>query len=100
MKKLLITFILFCPLLAMASVQEFIEPRVEGLRMDACLYWGEDCKQKAADYFCLKNDFSKSIHWRLDIGIGEKEPTKMLVSKKICASDRCSAFSTIVCYKR
>lgn len=85
--------------LVMADVNEFIEPRFEGLRVDRCLSWGIDCDEPAAYNWCLEKGFAKAVYWELDHNVGTREPTKMLSSKQICNKPGCDAFKTIVCYK-
>ena len=82
-----------------AEVMEFNEPRVEGLRMDRCLTWGETCDLPAANAWCMKHDFVKAIYWEMDNNIAQNEPTKMLLSKQICNKSGCDGFKVIVCYK-
>ncbi len=96
--------LLLCALLplscsVMADVKEYIEPRVEGLRMDRCLTWAKDCDAPAAYNWCLEKGYAKAIYWELDNNIGKEQPTKMIKSKKICNNPGCDAFKTIVCYK-
>lgn len=81
-----------------ADVQEFKEPRVEGLRMDRCLSWGSECNEPAAYSWCLEKGYTKAIYWEIQDNIGKTQPTKMLKSKAICNKSQCDAFKTIVCY--
>ena len=82
-----------------ADVREFKEPRVEGLRMDRCLSWGEECNEPAAYSWCLENGYTKAIYWEIEDNIGKAQLTKMLKSKAICNKQQCDAFKVIVCYK-
>lgn len=82
-----------------SQVKEFKEPRVEGLRMDRCLTWGNECDEPAAYKWCLEKGFSKAIYWEIDNNIGQKQPTKMLKSKEICNKPDCDGMKLIVCYK-
>lgn len=100
MNKLILILTLFYSTISMAKVEEFVTPRVEGLRMDACLYWAKDCEGVAAAKWCSIKGYEKAIYWDMDIGVGRKEPTKMLIDKKICSTEGCSAFATIVCYSK
>ena len=84
---------------AASELKEFKEPRVEGLRMDRCLTWGEECDEPAAYKWCLDKGFSKAIYWELENNIGRTQPTKMLKSKEICNKSVCDAMKLIVCYK-
>jgi len=84
---------------ASSEVREFKEPRVEGLRMDRCLTWGEECDEPAAYSWCLEKGYSKAIYWELESNVGQRQPTKMLKSKQICNNSGCDAMKVIVCYK-
>lgn len=90
--------ILFSPL-SFSKVEEFIEPRVEGLKMDRCLTWGKTCGKPAANEWCIQHNYTKSIYWEFSSNIDKKQPTKMLLSKGICNAQSCDSFKTIVCYK-
>ncbi len=85
---------------AAAKVEEFIEPRVEGLRMDVCLSWSKkgSCGKSAAHEWCLQKGYTQVIHWEVDSNVGIKIPTKLLLSKEICNKETCDAFKVIVCY--
>lgn len=98
MKKYLFLLLLLSSFTA-AEVNEFIEPRIEGLRVDRCLSWAKDCDEPAAYNWCLGKGFAKAIYWELEHNVGSREPTKMLSSKQICNKSVCDAFKTIVCYK-
>lgn len=84
---------------AIADVKEFIEPRVDGYRMDSCLSFSKDCIEPAATQWCKNHGFSKAIYWKTSGDIGHISPTIMLNSKQICRKAYCHAFDTIVCYK-
>lgn len=98
-KNFIVWTILSLSAIASAEVNEYIEPRVEGLRMDRCLTWGKDCEEPAAYNWCLQKGYAKAIYWELENNIGQHQPTKMLDSKAICNKPGCDAFKTIVCYK-
>lgn len=91
--------LLFLSAFVSAEVNEYIEPRIEGLRMDRCLTWGKDCDEPAAYNWCLEKGYAKAIYWEIEGNIGKNQPTKMLKSKAICDQSGCDAFKTIVCYK-
>ena len=94
-----LTCLLILSLQAASEVKEFKEPKVEGLRMDRCLTWAEECDEPAAYKWCLEKGFSKAIYWELENNIGRTQPTKMLKSKQICNKSVCDAMKVIVCYK-
>jgi hypothetical protein len=98
-RNVILCALLFFSAFASSDVSEYIEPRVEGLRMDRCLTWGKGCDEPAAYKWCLKKGYSKAIYWEIEGNVGQNQPTKMLKSKAICNKPGCDAFKTIVCYK-
>ena len=98
MRFLFMVLILFSQY-SLSKVEEFVEPRVEGLRMDRCLTWAKQCDKPAANEWCIQHNYTKSIYWEISNNIAEKQPTKMLLSKGICNAPSCDAFKTIVCYQ-
>lgn len=102
MKALSLTLALIITLLfinqAFAMVEEYRKPRINGLRLDACLIWGKQCKKKAANKWCENAGNEKSSHWELDKGIGASQPTITFEGKEICSEPKCDAFKVIVCY--
>lgn len=99
LKLILIGAFLCVSPFALASVEEYKEPRTEGLRLDRCLTWGKECDEPAAYRWCFEKGYSKAIYWELEHNIGVSQPTKMLSSKQICNKPGCDAFKVIVCYK-
>ncbi len=100
--KSLLTLIILLSLsrYAIADVKEFVEPKVDGYRMDSCLSFSKDCIKPAAMQWCRNHGFSKAIYWETSTdGVGHISPTIMLNSKEICRKAYCHAFNTIVCYK-
>lgn len=82
-----------------SDVEEYIEPRIDGYRLDACLTFSKTCHEPAANRWCTDNSYSRSIYWEISDDIGHIDPTKTLVGKEVCDKAYCHAFDTIVCYK-
>ena len=50
------------------------DPRVGNLRVDACLYWGDQCNQAAADAVCRQNNFLKATDGGFDVDFNSDDP--------------------------
>jgi hypothetical protein len=80
--------------------RRFDNPMVEhgkmdpGLPLDWCLYWGKDCGQPAADYYCKKKGFQKAVDYKKEKSIGK---TKFLKTGDVCNNSSCDGFEFIVC---
>lgn len=95
---ILILLFSFIPLNAFADVEEFVRPRIEGVRLDWCLSYGSDCGEEVAYKWCIENNYSKPLFWEIDKDIGVTEPTATLNSRESCFKNGCDGFKTIVCY--
>lgn len=71
-------------------------PTIDGMRVDRCLRWAEDCDQPAADAFCAANG-----HWKAESFAWEYTgPTRTLGDGLVCEDpSSCGAFSSIQCLK-
>ncbi len=85
---------------ASSDVEEFIQPQIDGIRLDWCLTFSADCGEPVAYKWCIDNGYSKPIYWDKDKNIGEHTPTTMLNSRGTCYNKNCDGFSTIVCYRK
>jgi len=85
---------------AISDVEEFIQPQLDGMRLDWCLTNGSDCGEPVAYKWCISNGYSKPILWEKDKEIGEQTPTIMLNSRDTCYNKNCDGFSTIICYRK
>lgn len=85
---------------ALSDVEEFIQPQIDGMRLDWCLTFGSDCGEPVAYKWCISNGYSKPIFWEKAKSIGEHTPTTMLNSRDTCYNKSCDGFSTIVCYRK
>lgn len=73
--------------------RRFVEPRINGKRVDRCLNWGENCEQPAADNFCRQKGFSAATAFEFD----NMRPTLVAGDDKVCNEDMCQGFTTITC---
>ena len=81
-----------------SDVEEYVQPRIDGIRLDWCLNYGSDCGEEVAYKWCIVNNYSKPIYWEIDKNIGIYEPTSTLNSRESCFESSCDGFKTIVCY--
>ena len=99
-KYLITTLFLTVSFSAASDVEEFIQPKIDGVRLDWCLTPGADCGEPVAYKWCISNGYSKPILWEKDKDIGELTPTTMLNSRDTCYSNKCDGFNTIICYRK
>ena len=85
---------------ALSDVEEFIQPHIDGMRLDWCLSYSADCGEQVAYKWCINHGFNKPIYWLMDKNIGEQSPTITLNSRESCYKKTCSSFQTIICYKK
>lgn len=48
-----------------ADAVAFLNPMAKGVPIDHCLRWGKQCNQEAADSFCERNGFKRSVAFSL-----------------------------------
>ncbi|MGH1352021.1 MAG: hypothetical protein ACRBBN_14610 [Methyloligellaceae bacterium] len=76
----------------------FVKPEWKGNRLDWCLEWGRQCGKPAADAFCKQKGFSPSAKsFEIDRKIGNRSPTKVISTGKVCSRPSCDGFQVIVC---
>ena len=85
---------------AYSDVQEFIQPQVDGVRLDWCLSWGADCGEPVAYKWCINQGYNKPIYWEKEKNIGAENPTTMINSRDTCYKKSCDGFRTIICYRK
>ncbi len=71
----------------------FINPQVNGKRVDNCLHWAAQCGKPAADYFCRLKGFESAR----DFQTARFRPTLVLGDNQECDADTCVGFTRIVC---
>ncbi len=75
----------------------FLNPTLDGYRLDWCRSWGRDCGKLAADAFCRRKGFQEAAEWEEDYDIGARTPTRIISSGKICSDRGCDGFKMIRC---
>jgi hypothetical protein len=69
-------------------------PGGDGVRLDWCLEWANNCGQPAADAFCKSKGKAKAINFTQKPNAGL---TVVISNKKICNAPACAAFASITC---
>ncbi len=73
--------------------QNFIDPTVDGERVDLCLEWAAQCGKPAADAFCRQSGFRRSTSFSVAENIGRTR----LITGAICNDWFCDGFKNIQC---
>jgi len=77
----------------------FHNPRINGVRLDWCRRWGKQCGRPAANAFCRRRGYSRSIAHRQAVNIGRWTQTRIIATGQICARDFCDGFRRITCIR-
>jgi hypothetical protein len=101
MKSILILISLVIGLTSSAmageKTQVFTKPKHKsGMRLDWCLYWGDECGKPAADYFCKTKGYEHARDYPISSGISEM--TYVAGDDKECGPG-CDSFAAIRCVK-
>lgn len=73
---------------------EFDAPMVDGVALDICREWGNNCNKPAADLFCQRQNFVESETFQI---ANDQPPTRIITSGKLCEEKSCDRFSWIKC---
>jgi len=82
------------------KLARFDNPKWNGERLDACLYWADKCGQPVADEFCRKNGYSSAGKdaWHITPRV---KRTIVIMTGQICETGKnnpnCGAFDFIEC---
>jgi hypothetical protein len=78
-----------------SASRTFINPTIDGIRVDRCLTWGTNCGEPAASAFCRKKGFARATDWKWQ----GTSKTIIPSSGKICVASLfpCGGFTRIVC---
>jgi len=69
-------------------------PKVNGMALDYCMKWAQNCGKPAADAWCQMNGYSESINYILKRGA---PPTRNISTGKICNKSYCGRIVEIKC---
>ena len=82
---------------ALRATDTFSNPSVGGNRLDACLHWGVECGQAAANEFCKTKGFTGAKSFAYAYDIGAQTPTLVMGDNKVCNAASCDGFASIAC---
>jgi len=80
-----------------AGAKTFVNPSVEGYRVDWCQTLGVGCGKPAADAFCRLQGLTQSTSHVVARHIGAQSPTRTLGAGEICNAPECDGFKSITC---
>jgi hypothetical protein len=69
------------------------DPTIGGNGVDACLTWGADCGQPAADEWCRRQGRGPAVYHHIERG----PPTQTLRDGKGCSESFCARLTKVVC---
>jgi hypothetical protein len=76
-----------------AEQRRYNQPRVNGIPVDRCSPWGENCGQGGADAFCQEQGFDRASAWNLY----RPGRTWVIGSNQVCQGGDCQALSYVDC---
>lgn len=76
--------------------QIFVNPNIDGYRLDHCRVWANECGKPAADAFCSEMGYSRALHEFTDADPGYAN-TIVIGSRQVCRGSFCTGFQMIVC---
>ncbi len=80
--------------LRLPPTQVFLEPRIDGARLDWCLTWAKDCGFPAADAFCKRQGKRSARYIARELSVPE---TRLIGEDRTCKGDFCASFFRIQC---
>ncbi|MCP5442441.1 MAG: carboxypeptidase regulatory-like domain-containing protein [Chromatiaceae bacterium] len=72
----------------------FDPPLLDGVALDICREWGQQCGKPAADRFCQLHDFLGAAEFKTE---NDKPPTRIVNSGQLCEEPQCDRISWIRC---
>jgi hypothetical protein len=77
------------------ATKTFKYPRIDNFRVDCCLQLNKECGKPAADRFCQRMGYKKSIDCKVDTT--RAGPTFILGTQTICSQPYCKGFKEVIC---
>lgn len=71
----------------------FVNPLTRGVRLDACVTFGQNCGTPAANMFCATRGYHSAKAWRIEDNVGRS----MTITGQECVDPNCDAFDLIEC---
>lgn len=76
------------------ALPTFSPPMINGMRVDRCLYWAQQCDEPAASAFCRSQGWSRASNWAWEYTM----PTRVQGSGQVCSiPGGCGGFTFITC---
>jgi hypothetical protein len=77
----------------------FVDPTVDGIRLDWCRLWATDCGGAAAAAWCRQVGYSAAVTWEEDSNVSARGiVTKLVGDGRLCQPpNRCDSFASITC---
>lgn len=88
------------PSLPKTTEKAYAKPMANGKRVDLCYKWAEQCGKPAADQFCKSQGFSSAKSYSVEADIGDREPTYVVGSKRVCDQKSCDALKDVICTRQ
>jgi hypothetical protein len=85
------------PLPPAAKAEQFLKPKINGVRLDWCFAGQNGCGKKAADAFCEDQDYDEAIKFEVAPGIGPLKPTIQIGTGKVKVKPLANGFKYITC---
>lgn len=77
--------------------QHYAFPHQGSFLLDLCRTWGRDCGKPAADLWCQRKGFRRSIQTTTRANVGNVASTQIVGDGKTCSFDHCDAFASVRC---
>ncbi|MFT3987704.1 hypothetical protein [Aestuariivirga sp.] len=78
--------------------QTFTDPKYQGMRLDWCFVWGNQCGAPAANAYCQYRGFSSAMSFGEAQDIGNFTSTKVMGTGQVCNGPFCDGFTFITCH--
>jgi hypothetical protein len=76
-----------------AKSNVFINPTLDGKRVDRCLSFGQGCNEPAATHWCRSKGFERAVEWES----ARARPTILQKDRSVCDFLICDGFTRVVC---
>ncbi len=82
------------PTVTASSSRRFENPMVQGMALDGCRIWSNECGQPAADAFCRSRGFAFATAFTVR---RHAPPTRVIGSGQICNEPFCGRIASVTC---
>ena len=77
--------------------QTYLQPKINGNRLDLCVDWGTGCGAPAAKKFCQAEGWATASDFTVANDIGASTPTRLIGTGAVCDQGFCDGFEAITC---